>query len=220
MKYIIMAGGKYEHWELPRQLVKINGETLIQRTARLLVNVGIQHEDIYVSTNVESIKAHCHDIDINYLWMNNNNWVVHRPGHSSGYWCDAFYPIGEPACYLMGDVVFSQNAINIIVNTPTDDIEFFASAPPFAPNYIKKWAEPFAFKVQDQEHLQEAQIKTRKLADQKMFRRSPIAWELWQVIKGTPINRIDYHNYTVINDYSCDIDVANDVEKFKNIALD
>jgi len=220
MIYIIMAGGKYEHWELPRQLVRINGETLIQRTARLLEKSGIPHEDIYVSTNVESIKVHCHDIDVNYLWMNNNNWVVHRPGHSSGYWCDAFYPIGEPACYLMGDVVFSQNAINIIVNTSTDDIEFFASAPPFSKEYIKPYAEPFAFKVVNTNHLKKVQEECRKLADQKKFRRAPIAWEFWQVVKGTPINKIDYTNYTVINDYTCDIDTQKDIDKFAKISID
>ena len=38
------------------------------------------------------------------------------------------------------------------------------------------------------------------------FIRHPIAWELWQIIKQTPINYIDYKNYTVINDYTCDID--------------
>ena len=220
MKYIIMAGGKYEHWQLPRQLCRINNETLIDRTIRLLHNMHVSWEDICVSTNVPIIREHCNTNNVKVLWMDDNNWVVHRPGHSSGYWCDAFYPMDEPACYLMGDVVFSQEAIKKIVATQTDDIEFFASAPPFAKEYPKRWAEPLAFKVVNQQHLREAQAEVRRLADQHKFRRAPIAWELWQVIKGTPINKIDYTNYTAINDYSCDIDVADDVKKFESIVMD
>ena len=37
-------------------------------------------------------------------------------------------------------------------------------------------------------------------------------WELWQVIQATPLNHIDYSNYTVINDYTCDIDCPEDIE--------
>lgn len=32
MKYIIMAGGEYRHWETPRQLLEIRGEPIIGRT--------------------------------------------------------------------------------------------------------------------------------------------------------------------------------------------
>ena len=47
------------------------------------------------------------------------------------------------------------------------------------------------------------------------FDRHPIAWELWQVIKNTELNKIDYSNYTVINDYTCDIDKPEDAEKLE-----
>ena len=69
-------------------------------------------------------------------------WTIEQ-----GYWFNAFYPTDEPVCYIFGDVYFSDEAIKTIVETQTDDIEFFASAPPFAPEYIKPYAEPFAFKV-------------------------------------------------------------------------
>ena len=37
------------------------------------------------------------------------------------------------------------------------------------------------------------------------------------VIKGTPLNKLDYTNYVRINDYTCDIDVPEDVAKFEAI---
>jgi len=40
-------------------------------------------------------------------------------------------------------------------------------------------------------------------------------WELWQVIKDTPLNKINYKNYTVINDYTCDIDDLKDIQEIE-----
>lgn len=217
MNYVIMSGGRYDIWQTPRQLCQVNNETLISRTVRLLHNAGVPWKDTYVSTNIPRIREYCENNLIKVLWQTDNNWIVYTPGKSSGYWCDAFYPMASPTCYLMGDVVFSPEAINTIVSTETDDIEFFASAPPFDPKYIKKYAEPFAFKVQNVQHLIDAQSETRRLTDKKMFRRTPIAWEFWQVIKGTPLNKIDYTNYTVINDFTCDIDRPEDAVKFEQI---
>ena len=217
MKYVIMCGGKYDIWEVPRHLTLINEESLISRTFGLLCDCGVEYEDIYVSTNNGIILNYCESIAIQVLWHSKNDWTVPRPGVSTGDWCDAFYDMGEPTTYLMGDVVFSPEAIKTIVETETDDIEFFASAPPFASNYIKPYAEPFAFKVQNVEHLREAQEECRRLHLKRKFRREPIAWEFWQVVKGTELNKIDYTNYTVINDYTCDIDEPKDVAKIERM---
>lgn len=117
----------------------------------------------------------------------------------------------------MGDVVFSPNAIKTIVETETDDIQFFASAPPFAREYPKPYAEPFAFKVMNVARFKQCVELAKTYEKQHMFKRNPIAWELWQVIKNTPLNQIDYTNYVAINDYTCDIDSEQDIAKFKNI---
>lgn len=193
MKYIICAGTS--EFNPPRQLMEVKGEVIIERTIRLLKENGI--EDIQVSSS---------------------NPLFDKYGRldydSSGLWVNAFAPMDEPVCYVMGDVYFSPEAIKKIVETETDSIEFFASAPPFADNYPKRWAEPYAFKVVDQELLRRSIAKTKELYQQGKFNRHPIAWELWQVIKGTVLNTIDYTNYTVINDYSCDIDRPEDVNQW------
>ena len=215
MKYIIMCGGRYDSWETPRHLTLVRGETLIARTFRLLSENFV--DDICVSTNNGVIKNFCDSVGIQVLWHSKNDWVVPRPGVSSGDWCDAFYITQEPTTYLMGDVVFSPEAIKKIVNTETDDIEFFASAPPFADNYMKPYAEPFAFKVVNTEHLTQAQMECKNLHRLGKFRRPPLAWEFWQVVKGTQLNKIDYTNYTAINDYTCDIDVPADAPKIERL---
>lgn len=179
MKYIIMCGGTYKRWETPRQLTEICGEPLIARTIRLLKEAGIS--DIAISSNNSVFEQ----FGVPVL-MHNNGMVVTEELNVKGYWVDAFYPTDESVCYLFGDVVYSPEAIKTIIETETDDIEFFASSPPFAPEYIKPWAEPFALKVINTDHLKHAVRITKQYADMGLFKRPPIMWELWQVIQATP----------------------------------
>ena len=209
MKYIIMCGGKYKGWAEPRQLSYIGHERVIERTIRLLRENGIN--DISISTNDSIFEQFGVPVLRHY------NSFVQYGALECNYWTDAFYPICGPVCYLMGDVVFSPEAIRTIIETETDDIEFFASAPPFSHLYTKPWAEPFSFKVVDQEHFCKSIKMVEHLQDIGAFNRPPIAWELWQVIKETPLNKIDYSNYTVINDYTCDIDTPADAVKLAQL---
>lgn len=208
MKYIIMCGGNYQIWKEPRQLTKINNEPIVARTIRLLRENDIT--DIAISSNDSRFEG----FSVPVL-KSDNNWTVIRPGVSTGGWYNGFYKTDEPVCYLFGDVVFSPQAIKTIVETQTADVEFFASAPPFNCNYSKSYAEPFGFKVVNTEHFFSAIEKTKEYNQKGLFHRSPIAWELWQVIKDTPLNKIDYTNYTAINDYTCDIDEPKDVAKIE-----
>lgn len=190
MKYIICAGTSLI--DPPKQLTVVNGEVLIERTIGLLRENGVS--DISV-TSKNPVFAKYGMIEYD----------------SSGAWINCFYPMDDPCCYIFGDVYFTDEAIRKIVETETDDIEFFASAPPFAEGYPKRWAEPFAFKVVNQKHFRESIEVVKEFRNLQLFRRDPISWELWQVIKQTPLNVIDYTNYTVINDITCDIDKERDI---------
>ena len=190
MKYIIMCGGPRSY----KPLRVIYNEPIIQRTIRLLKENGIK--DIAISTNDErydhfGVPVLHHD--------NSLTWT-------GFYWLKCFYPMTDPVCYLYGDVFYSDEAIRTIVETQTEDIEFFASSPPYSEQYIKKWAEPYAFKVQNTDRFFKCLNQTIQLDKMGRFNRHPISWELWQVIKNTALNRIDYKNYTAINDYTVDID--------------
>lgn len=206
MKYIIMCGGDY-HTEQPKQLREYGtGLTILERTIKFLQLNGV--EDIAISTN-----------DPRFEWLGLP--ILHHENNfgRGGHWLEAFYPTDEPCCYIFGDVFFSPQAIKTIVETETMSVEFFASAPPFAPEYTKQWAEPYAFKVAKPDFFRHCINQTIQLAEQGRFNRDPIAWELWQVIKLTPLNRIDYRNYTVINDYTTDFDTDEEFNEFKRRVL-
>lgn len=207
-----MCGGRYQKWEIPRHLLELHGEEIVARTIRLLREQGIK--DIAISSNNPEFKK----FGVPVL-EHENTMVVSKALDVTGYWVDAFYPTDEPVTYLFGDVVYSPEAIRKIIEEDTDDIEFFASAPPFSEAYIKKWAEPFALKVVNTEHLKNAISLTKQYADQGMFKRHPIVWELWQVINGAPLNYIDYKSYVVINDYTCDIDSKEDISLIEDVVM-
>lgn len=207
MKYIIMCGGTYEKWETPKHLVKINGEPLVARTIRLLRECGVR--DIAISSNNEIFEQ----FGVPVL-KHNNPYHLPKDSDATSPWLDAFYPMEEPVCYLFGDVVFSPDAIKVIVSTDTGSIQFFASSPPFGSLYSKPWAEPFAYKVADTKRFFEAIEETKEYEKQGCFYRQPVSWELWQVIKHTQLGVVNYKNYVAINDYTCDIDTPEDIENF------
>lgn len=210
MKYIIMCGGIYRKWEQPRQLIRIRGEPIVARTIRLLREAGI--DDIAISANNEIFEQ----FGVPVL-RHENSYDARGYDDCTGHWVDAFYPTDEPVCYIFGDVVFSADAIRTIVEAETDSIQFFGSAPPFAPEYPKPWAEPFALKVQKPERLHNGIHWTKQFDADGLFDRRPIMWELWQVITGGTLNQIDYDSYVIINDYTCDIDDPDEAYLFEKI---
>ena len=208
MKYILLCGGmntkEQKRFDKPRHLLEIKGEPIIARTIRLLRENGV--EDIAISTDAPE------------LFEGFGVEIIKRCFDTDSSWLECFPSALKSTCFIFGDVVFPPEAIKTIVEKETEDIEFFASAPPFPTIYKKRWAEPFAFKAQDTKHFQDAVEDTYILRDHyHAFKREPIAWELWQVIKRTPLNIIDYTNYTVINDYTCDIDEPEDIKNFQFI---
>ena len=211
MIYMIMCGGEYPSWDKPKQLTEIKGEPIVARTIRLLRECGV--ENIAISSNNPNFEQ----FGVPVVKNDKNDYVERAYNDVDGFWCDCFYPTDEPTCYIMGDVVFSREAIKKIVETQTDSYEFFASAPPFDSRYIKDSAEPYAFKVKKYESWKSYVDLCKMLDYYGYFKRKPLAWEFWQVVKGTPLNIIDYTNYTVINDWTCDVDKPEDIEKIEKV---
>lgn len=201
MKYIIMCGGTYPEWTTPRWLVPVKGEPNVVRTIRMLREQNI--DDIAISTNTDAFNELGVEI------------IKYDKGYICGtesYWVDGFPPTDDPVCYIFGDVVYSHKAIQIIKDFSVEDTMFFGSMHPFGQGYTKPWAEPFGFKVENTTEFQKAVEVTKTYQDQGRFNRIPIAWELWQVIRNTPLNQI-LNNYCPINDYTCDIDYPEDAAK-------
>lgn len=223
MKYIIMCGGNYPKFKTRKQLLKVNGEVLVERTIRLLKENGIK--DIAISTN-------CNEFD--YLGlpilMQDNNYInggEFENKKSECCWLNAYYPMEEPCCYLHGDVYFSDEAIKIIVETKVKDTMFFCvkDIHDGRPTGINaKGREPLAYKVENNKLFNNAVKDILKMVDDGVFENilAPFSWHLYRYINGLEFITNDWGfinnifntkgDYVVINDYTTDIDKIEDVE--------
>lgn len=205
MRYIILANGQHKGFTQPRQLSKINGERLLDRTIRLLRENGIK--DIEVTGNYTDINAKVLNIKSNYNYDTNE-----------GYWLDAFTGLlEEPTCFLFGDVYFSEQAIKTIVESKTESALFYCSYNNKSVDYIKEHDEPFAYKVKDTQLFKNHIEKVKRLYDEGKTIRNPIIWEVYRSINGININKHRLgNNVIIINDITCDIDFIGDIKKIES----
>lgn len=187
-----MCAGEGKRWGnykgVPKHLIEINGETLIGRTTRLLKQNGI--EDYIITSSDERYKQYG-----NIMPQSHNDCEI-----------DRFEEIDEDEiCYLYGDVYYTEDAINTIIKTPTDDILFFGS--PY---------EIFAVKVVNKELFLFHKNRVKELYLNGEISRS-IGWEIYRSLYHIPFNKHKvYTNYYLVLDETDDIDYPEDYENFVN----
>lgn len=188
--YVIMCAGKGTRWNnymgISKHLVKINGETLLGRTTRLLKENGIKNYIITTS-------------DIRY-----KEYGKIKDQSFNDCEIDRFEPInGKEIVYLYGDVYYSENAIKTIINTPTDNILFFGSC-----------IEIFAIKIKNKKMFYEHKDRVKKLYLKNKINRC-IGWEVYRSLNNIPFNEhIIKDMYIKIEDETDDIDYPEDYENF------
>ena len=105
MKYVIMADGKGSRWNnymgLTKHNIRIGGETLLERTVRLLHEYDAAAEVIITSHNTQL------HIDGAERYEPKNNVLE----------IDRFTAelIGDNMCFLYGDVLYSEDAIKTVI---------------------------------------------------------------------------------------------------------
>lgn len=208
-KYIILAKSNDKTFDIPRQLVEVNGEPLVARTIRLLKENGIK--DIIITSDNElfdNLGAERYD-------SKNNTYDYIK---ETGYWIDAFPTelMNEPVCFIWGDVYFSEDAIKTIVKKNTNDYMFFCTYNNKNKRYIKEHDEPLAFKVVKTELVKKKIKELKLMKDAGLCCREPIIWELYRILNNQYVNEhIMTRNYTAINDESCDIDSKDDIMELR-----
>lgn len=230
MKYIIMCGGNYkDKFETPKQLLKVNGEILVERTIRLLKENKIT--DIAISTGHPEFDY----LDVEKI-RPKNEYIHDNPKTnltSSGCWLNAYPLMDRPCCYLHGDVYFSENAIKTIVETKVKDTMFFcirdiSDGRPAGVNF--KGREPLAYKVENNKVFNEAVNELKKMIDEGKFKRDPIAWNLYRQINGLDVmcNATGFNannifstegDYVTIDDYTTDIDFMKDIKRLEEFIM-
>jgi len=191
MKYVIMCAGKGTRWNnylgIPKHLIEINGETLLGRTTRLLKENGITD---YVITGSDDRYRQYGKL----IPQTNNDCEI-----------DRFEEVEDnEICYLYGDVYYSEDAINKIVTTDTNEILFFGS------DY-----EIFGIKIKDKKLFFKHKNKVKKLYLENKIDRC-IGWEVYKSLNKIPLDGYAITDiYYLIEDETDDIDYPEDYENFK-----
>lgn len=203
---IIMCGGYYDHFETPKQLSVIKGETLVGRTVRLLKENGI--DEIYISSNDPIFNEYG-------VRLEHNNSYMYKDKKIQGYWLDAYYPVDKPCIYLHGDVYYSEDAIKKILSYKSDKNIFIGNEVAKNPEH-KNWGEPFGWIVNNPDIFRKGIEITKYLQDIGRCERGyAISWELYRVLNGLDINKqyILDDTYLSINDETIDIDAPYQIEE-------
>lgn len=117
MRYVIMADGKGNRWnnhnDIPKHLISFEGETLLARTVRLLLERDREAE-IFITSHDERYEVKG---AIRYEPRNNVLEI------------DRFTEelIQDHMCFLYGDTFYSEEAMDCILNTAVEDLMFFGN---------------------------------------------------------------------------------------------
>ena len=218
MKYVIMCGGNYkDQFDTPKPLLKVDNEILVERTIRLLKENGIK--DIAISTDID---------DYNYLDVeilkNDNHYVHDKYGYvkkSENAWLTAYYPLEKSACYLAGDVYWTEQAIRSIIDIEVENTMFIC-APDICDgrkNPSIKGREPLGYKVVNQKMFRQAINDILKEVDKGKFTKDPISWNLYRKLNNIAMDYNGYGNdifktkgdFMVIDDLTTDIDLKKNI---------
>lgn len=117
MRYVIMANGQGTRWKMfqgvPKHLIEVNGETLLQRTTRLVHEVDPSAEVIISSSNPDCVAdgATRYEPERNELEI------------------DRFVPelICDDMVFLYGDTFYTEDIIREIYEAPASELVFFGN---------------------------------------------------------------------------------------------
>lgn len=203
MRYIIMADGKGKRWGkgTPKHLIEIKGETLLSRTVRLLKENNIV--DIYITSHDPRYNI---EETIRYEPVNNVLEV------------DRFYSCREiwtdEVCFLYGDVYYTEEAMKTIVETETEDFEFFGRFGQ-RKEFVKNNGEIFAIKVTNTKKFGNACLFVRVEEEKGNLRG--IGWDVYKTLLEIPYKELYLKgHFTQLNDKTEDFDTPEELEKWLN----
>lgn len=117
MRYVIMANGRGRRWGghcgVPKHLISIEGETLLQRTTRLVHEQDPGSEVIISSSNPLCVA---------------DGATRHEPEHGAREIDRFCYElIDDNVCFLYGDTFYTEEAISCICAEQGADLQFFCT---------------------------------------------------------------------------------------------
>lgn len=185
IRAILLAAGDCERFNFEvKQLLPINGEPIIKRTIRQLEQIGVTN--IITVAKHPEIKREVCDVFV----PEEHNGVVGAIDACRGLWEN----IGDDVTviFLLSDVVWTDEAIQKVVEFDTKDINYFGTK-----------VENYAIKVAPKGVKQ-----FKECLSSVLLQKGTTSWNLYRTIIGLPIQRhiVEDVVHISIKDKTDDID--------------
>ena len=194
MRYVIMADGKGRRWQnymgLDKHCIPIDGETIMERTVRLLHEYDPEAEVIITSHN-EALSVQG---AVRYEPKNN---VLEIDRFTSEL-------ISDNMCFLYGDVFYAEETVSRIVNDKSDEsVLFFGNEKSICAVLVRE-GELFASLVDE--------IRSRFLAGEISECKG---WQVYHLHASLPLeSRETGEHFVFVSNLTCDFNAPEDYEQF------
>lgn len=207
MKYYILANGEGTRWHnykgVPKQLIEIDGETILHRMIRLLRAEGVKKDDIIICGPFEDADAK------NIITKSKTKREVFE---------EVAKLAKGPFTILYGDCYYTEAIIHEIVTRPINKYdEFFTTSP--NPNTGCQWEEGYAHRCIDWEWWRDEMHELNNSPDViKVAKDWFIHWWLLGVkdehINDLPVQCFNADHDIQWCDQTDDFDYPEDLDKF------
>ncbi|MDO4501616.1 MAG: NTP transferase domain-containing protein [Coriobacteriia bacterium] len=193
MRYVIMANGKGTRWNnydgIPKHLINIGGETLLQRTTRLVHAFDPQAEVVITSHNPDCVAQGA------------RRYEPLRSEREIDRFCVEL--VQDGVCFLYGDAFYSTDTIRQVVEASVEDMLFFGNP-----------ATIVAVKVAQGECMLEHLRDIDRLIEQGAIADAK-GWQLYHHLMGMPLDGKDIAGkFVVLEDRTTDFNRPEDYEQF------
>ena len=196
--YVIMADVKgtrcNKYKVIEKHFIEIDGETIIERTIRLVRKYD-PNAELIVTTHKPNYEF---EGVTRYEPLNNH------------YEIDRFTVelIDNDVCFLYGDTYYTEEAIQQIVFNQNNSLLFFGT--------LKKMV---AIKVNDKEQMLEHCRQVRQLFRNNKIEKC-IGWQLYQSFENLPFGAPQIHDHFVlIEDETSDFNTPQDYKRFMRMEV-
>ena len=213
MRAIIMCAGQGTRWEgdPPKHLVEIDGEPILHRTVRQLLERGI--DDVWVTSDDPRYEIP----GAKRYGTPGNEWEIDKFYAARRLWQDA-----HDFRHFYGDVYYTDEAMDLIVGAPPEPFRFYGRKHGSRITGTRH-GEMFALAFTDHELVAESCRRIRVTRIANMLIRGG-SWELYQVLQGLPPRPYSPQHFderfTEIDDRTEDFDTREEYDTWIRYRLE
>ncbi|MCB7038016.1 NTP transferase domain-containing protein [Eggerthella sinensis] len=193
VRCVIMANGRGSRWgnyrSVPKHLSVVDGETLLERTVRLVKELNPEAEVVISSS------------DERYEIPQARRHSPERDAYELDRFC--FELIEDETCFLYGDVFYTNEVMESILSTPCEGMLFWGSATSIYAVRVKRGAI-----LRQCIEILRGKIVAREIDDAK-------GWQVYHLYNEMPLEGREIGGgFCIVSDETMDFNCPEDYDSF------